>query len=70
MLNWVTHLFWKIHFINPPEEQSELFRLHIDWHKNDDAKVLKAPIWVNSKIAQCVPYPKSSNFLTLLHKWF
>jgi hypothetical protein len=54
--------FWKIHFINPPEVQDQVFRLLIYGQDNGDIKVSKSPIWVNKKIAECVPNPIPPKF--------
>jgi hypothetical protein len=54
---WRFHIgsFWKIHFINPPEEQGQAVDLFSYGKENDDAKVSKSPILVNMKIAESVP---------------
>jgi hypothetical protein len=49
-------IFWKIHFINPPEVQGQVFCVLIYGLDDDGAKVSKFPIWVNIKIAENVPY--------------
>jgi hypothetical protein len=49
--------FWKIHFINPPEERGRVVYFAKLRQVNDDAKVSKSPILVNMKIAESVPMP-------------
>jgi hypothetical protein len=50
--------FLKIHFINPPEVQGQVFGLVFYQQDNDGAKISKSPIWVNRKIAEIVPVQK------------
>jgi hypothetical protein len=58
--------FWKTHFINPPEVHGQVVRLLIYGKVNCDAKVSKLPIWVNMKIAECVPLPGTARVAQII----
>jgi len=64
---WSLHIgiFWKTHFINPPEVQDQVVDLLIYGKDNDDAKVSKSLIWGNKKNSGCASKvtPKNSSIL-------